>query len=276
MTTQTALAVAAALVALAFSLSTLERWLDGRRRHDLAWSVALAMFVVASGCLAAGAASGWDAPTFRLFYLFGAILDVPFLALGTVYLLGGRRRGDAVAALVAVVGAFAVGVMTVAPLRGRVPAHRLPQGSEVLGPLPRVLAASASSLGALVVLAGALWSAWRALRARGAVRVRSAPADSGQGIAVGPGGVVGPGAAVVPAPGRLAAANAAIALGTLVLGAGGVLNSVLDQMEGFAISLVVGIVALQAGFWLAVSRPLSVAPGAALSPPDHGAAPPRS
>jgi hypothetical protein len=48
----------------------------------------------------------------------------------------------------------------------------------------------------------------------------------------------------------LAGANALIALGTLILGAGGLLNSVLDEMDGFAVSLVIGITVLFAGFLL--------------------------
>src|ERR1700694_5141413 len=110
-----ALAVGAGIVALAFSMSTFERWLERHRRHELAWRVALAMFVVAAAALAAGAAAGWNGVTFRVFYLFGAILDVPFLALGTVYLLAGQRRGDRWAAIVALGGAFAAGVVVTAP-----------------------------------------------------------------------------------------------------------------------------------------------------------------
>src|SRR5579885_774416 len=109
MRTQSALAAAAGLVALAFALSTLERWIDRRRRHELAWTVALAMFTIGAGALWFGASNGWGPATFRIFYLFGAILNVPFLALGTVYLLGGPRRGDACAAVIALVGAFAAG-----------------------------------------------------------------------------------------------------------------------------------------------------------------------
>ena len=221
MRTQSALAAAAGLVALAFALSTLERWLDRRRRHELAWTVALAMFTLGAGALWLGASNGWNPATFRIFYLFGAILNVPFLALGTVYLLGGPRRGDRWAAGVALVGAFAAGVLAVAPLRGEVPAHRLPQGSEVFGPLPRALAAVASAGGALVVLGGAVWSAWR-LRT-GAGRSQ-------------------------PGAGRLALANGLIALGTLVLGASGLLNSVLGEMEGFAVTLTAGITILFVGF----------------------------
>src|SRR3954467_5800821 len=140
MNVQTAAAVGAALVSLAFAMSTFERWLARRRRHELMWSLALLMFAVASGALAAGASIGWDGPIFRTFYFFGAIANVPFLALGTVYLLAGRRRGDVAAAGVALVTAFAAGVIAVAPLTGPLPRHELARGSEVFGPLPRILA----------------------------------------------------------------------------------------------------------------------------------------
>lgn len=214
----TALAAAAALVSLAFAMSTFERWLVGRRRHELAWSVALVMFCLGSGCLAAGATLGWNGLTFRLFYLFGAIANVPFLAVGTFYLLAGARRGDKVAIAVTVFCAFSAGVVAVAPFTGPVPTAELAQGSEVFGPLPRILAAVASGAGALVVLAGALWSA---------VRVRT---------------------------GRLVVANLIIAAGVLVSGASGLLNSVLDEMTGFAVTLVAGITLLFAGFLLATTE----------------------
>lgn len=213
-----ALAAAATLVALAFAASTLERWLAKRRRHELAWTVALFLFAAGSAALWVGAAAGWSAWSFRLFYLFGAVLNVPFLALGTIYLLGGPRRGDVWAAVVTISGAFAAGVIAVAPLHASIPSDRLPRGSEVFGVLPRVLAAVASGVGATVVLGGAVWSAWRLLRRR--------------------------------TGGRLAAANVLIALGTLILGAGGLLNSVVDEMNGFAITLVVGIAVIFAGFLL--------------------------
>ncbi len=233
MSTQSALAAAAALVALAMAMSTYERWLTGRRRHELAWSVSLAMFFVGAGALWFGAANGWDEVTFRVFYLFGAIVNVPFLALGTVYLLGGQRKGDRWAAVVALASAFAAGVVLVAPLQGAVPSNRLPQGSDVFGALPRVLAAVASGVGATVVLGGAVWSAWRFWRRR-----------------AGPSG-------------RLVGANLLIASGTLVLGAGGLFNSVLDAMEAFAIAL------LFAGFLVATARPPSRPAAGPADTDDH-------
>ena len=249
--TQSALAAAATLVALAFALSTFERWLERRRRHELAWAVSLAMFAAGSAALWYGAAAGWDEVTFRLFYLFGAVLNVPFLALGTVYLLGGVRRADRWAVVVTLGSAFAAGVLAVAPLDGPIPADRLPQGSDVFGPLPRILAALASGVGATVVLAGAVWSAWRLWRDR-----RSGPSER-------------------PAA-RLAGANVLIAAGTLVLGAGGLFNSVLDEMEAFAMTLLVGIVLLFAGFLIATTarspRPAPAPGGQRLGAPVESAA----
>ena len=238
---QSALAAAATLVSLAFAFSTFERWLSGRRRHELAWSVSLAMFSAGSLALWAGAAAGWDGPTFRLFFLFGAVLNVPFLALGTVYLLAGQRTGDRWAVGLALAGAFAAGVVLSAPLTGPIPTEELPQGSEVFGPLPRVLAAVASGGGAVVLFGGAAWSAWRVRKGRG--------------------------------PGRIAVGNVLIAAGTLVLSAGGLLNSVVDEMTGFALTLVVGILVVFAGFLVASApgrRTVSVVP----APPVAERAPP--
>ena len=83
---------------------------------------------------------------------------------------------------------------------------------------------------AMVIIGGALWSAWRLLRLR---RSRSASSN--------PSGLT---------PGRLALANLLIATGTLILSAGGVLNSVVDEMNGFALSLVAGIAVIFLGFLL--------------------------
>jgi len=245
--TESALAAAAALVALALCLSTYERWLAARRRHELAWSMSLAMFFVGAAALWFGATNGWDELTFRIFYLFGAIINVPFLALGTVYLLGGEQRGDRWAVVVALGSAFAAGVVLVAPLQAAVPSSRLPQGSDVFGALPRVLAAVASGVGATIVLGGAVWSAWRSWRRR------TAPSPT-------------------PAA-RLAGANLLIATGTLVLAAGGLFNSVLGEMEAFAVTLLVGIAFIFAGFLVATSsstrRPVLAAapPGPATGEP---------
>ena len=147
-----ALAAAAALLALAFAFSTLERWLDRRKPHEAAWTAALFLFAAASLSLWAGAAFGWNGLWFRLFYLFGAIVNVPYLALGTVYLLADRRTAARVATAVHAFAAFSAGVVAVAPLRAPITRATLPQGSDVFGPVPRILAAAGSGVAAFVIV----------------------------------------------------------------------------------------------------------------------------
>jgi hypothetical protein len=213
----TALAVAAGLVATAFAMSTWERWRARRRKHELAWSLALAFFAIAAFALAAGAAFGWSEFSFKMFFVFGAIVNVPFLALGTVYLLAGERVGDRAFIAVAVACAFAAGVVVGAPLRAALPVDRLVQGKEVFGALPRIFAAVYSAVPALVIFGGAAWSAWRYRR------------------------------------GRMLWSNLLIALGTVLLSSSGVFNSVLGDMDAFAVSLVLGISVVFAGFLVATS-----------------------
>ena len=208
-TSTKAVAAAASVIALAFALATLERYLARRRPQELAWSAALGLFTLGALALWLGAALGWDTWSFRLFYLFGAIANVPVLALGSVYLLS-RRAGNITAALLAVALGFAAGVMAITPI-GSITATELPQGSDVLDALPRVLAAVCSAGGAVTVLAVAVWSVVRRQR------------------------VIG---------------NALIALGTIVLSMSGLLNSVLGEMDAFAVSLAAGVAVLFAGFLL--------------------------
>ena len=234
MSLDAALAAAATLVATAFAAATLERWLVRRRPHELAWTVSLAMFAAASAALWVAEAAGWSSPSFRAFYLFGAILNVPWLALGTVFLLAGRRIGDGVRWGLVLASGFAAGVVVTAPLRAPVPSDELPEGSELFEPLPRILAAVGSGVAALVVIGGALWSAWRLAGGRSA-GARS-PAVTAR---------------------RLAFGNVVIALGTLVLSASGTLAGRLGKDTAFAVTLVTGVVVLFCGFLIATpGRPV--------------------
>jgi len=240
-TLATALAAGATVVAVAFTLALGDRWLARRRRHERAWLVSMALFTIASGALWWGAGIGWSPLAFRCFYLFGAILNVPWLALGTVELLAGERWGRPLGRVLAVASGFAAGVVLESPLRGPVRRDGLPAGRDVFGPLPRVLAGVASGVATLVLVGGALWSAWRLWRVGARRRTRSAassmPADVAPAIA----------------PRRLAAGNVLIAVGTLILGASGTLNARLGAAKAFAVTLTVGVVVLFAGFLVATS-----------------------
>jgi hypothetical protein len=221
----TGLAFLATAVASLFAEATFVRWTERHTAHLGAWTVALAMFAGASAALAVGVSTGWDEGTFRVFYVLGAVLNVPWLAFGTLCLLWvdpvGLRRTRT--ALVLFSG-LAVGVLLSAPMEP-VSGTTIPVGSDVFGAFPRALAAIGSGVGAVVILAGACWSGYRYLRDREA-----------------------------PRSARLAGANGLIALGTLVLSSGGLVQGVVGHDEAFTLSLAIGISVIYAGFLVAEGR----------------------
>lgn len=227
MTAVSALGAIAMLTALAFAATTAERYAARGRLHELAWTQSMVMFAIASGAYWSAGAVGWNSFNFRVFYLFGAILNVPYLAIGTVALLGGVDLGRRVHRALNLVAVFCAGVLLVTPMRGAVPRVGLPEGKELFDVGPRIMAAVGSGVAATVLIVGALWSAWAL------VRHRRRPAQ---------------GAAPAIAPARLAVTNVLIAVGSIVLSLGGSFFTGADREVGFGIFLVAGIVILFGGF----------------------------
>jgi hypothetical protein len=156
-------AALSALVSAVFAAVMAARYLRRRRPHQLAWTIGLAMFAAAATAGALARMSGATETEYRVFYLFGAILNVAWLALGTLFLLAPRIARWAVWAVVAL-SAIAAGAVFTSPvdLTAAVDTGR---GFDT-APLPRILAGIGSGLGSLILIGGALWSAWVFLRRR--------------------------------------------------------------------------------------------------------------
>jgi hypothetical protein len=226
----TGLAFLATAVAILFAEATLVRATQTRRRELWDWTVALTMFAVAAAALALGSSNGWDRGSYRVFFLLGAVLDVPWLALGTVDLLLGPAVGRRVQGFVVFFSGLAAGVVLSSPL-GAVRGTAIPMGSEVFGAFPRALAGIGSGVGATVIFVGAVVSAVRYARDR-----------RGAGSA------------------RRAGANTLIALGTIVLSSGGLLQGFVGHDEAFAATLAVGISVIYGGFRVAAGAATRPAP----------------
>lgn len=220
------LPIAAALIALAFAVHLLVR--SGHRRswHEAVWGVAMLMFAAASGALALGVADGWSSAEFRVYWLFGAVLNVPYLALGEVYLLVRRRWvGHVALAILLAATAWAAGEVRSAPLDTDVlRSEEFFAGREVLGEdaAARTLALVFSYTGTAVLVLGILWSAM-AMRGRPDLRG--------------------------PFNGTLL-----IALGALIV-AGGAAFAAAGNFAGFSLTLAVGISVMYWGF-LTATRPV--------------------
>ena len=189
---------------------------DARRRprpDKLAWAFAFTMFALAAGADAAGRSLGWEPWLARLYYATGPALVVSFLALGELYLLVPvvmRRFAPGVALLLS---ALWVSLVLGAPID----AARLPdEGWEAIerGPALVTLGITINSLGTAVIIGGLGYSIWRFQR-RGGFRNR----------------MIG---------------CALIALGTLVVAAGGSLTR-LGHYEYLYIAMAAGVTLIFAG-----------------------------
>lgn len=120
-----------------FALALFAQFRRRRRLPQLAWGVALAQYAIASLAVAAGIGGGWDPTLYRIFWLFGALLNVPWLALGSIALLG--RRGLSITALLLVVIGTIWGVIAVGRANIQEEAlltRQIPAGREVFCPGP--------------------------------------------------------------------------------------------------------------------------------------------
>lgn len=159
--------LAAAAVSGCFGGALAVRWRERHSPHLLAWSLALAMFGIASAAAAVRLRTGWTPNAYRIYYLFGAIANVPVLALGTIYLLTRRPIAHVCAIVVAMacLGA-AVAIANADVSSSGLGTGGVPRGSEVLTRDVRLLSRYYSITGFVVVVGGAVWSAVRLLRRR--------------------------------------------------------------------------------------------------------------
>jgi hypothetical protein len=158
------LALVTAIVSAIFAAAVAVRYARSRRIALLFWAVGLAMFSVAALAGAYDRAQlGTAEANYRVFYLFGAISNVAWLALGTVALVAPRFTRAAFVAVLALtlIAIYPVFALPVDPRAAHDNGRGFADGS-----LPRILAAIGSGVGSLVLFGGALWSAWVFLRRR--------------------------------------------------------------------------------------------------------------
>lgn len=159
---QSFLAAVATAASGAFAAAVLRQYVARRRPYQLAWGISLAMFMLASAALLTGGAWGWSPAVFKAYYLFGAILTAPWLALGTLYLLAPRRVATAYLAVLLAFTALSLALILAAPVRASAVAGTLvPEGRHLLPIGVRLLAVLGNVVGTVVVVGGAVASGFR-------------------------------------------------------------------------------------------------------------------
>lgn len=219
--TAVVLAAVAGGVATAAALDLARDLRSRPRPHLSAYTAGMAMFAIATWALFSGLGWGWTGLSYRVFFLFGGVLNIPFLALGSVFLSVGRRVGHLMVVGLFGFSAMATTLVSVTPFarplpEGDIPADIFPSIAEA-GFGPRLLAAIAGSLGTLVLVSAALW---------GAARFRKSNP-------------------------RRAAANLVITAGVLAAATGGTILGFLHESSAFSVSLLAAASLIWWGYRLA-------------------------
>jgi hypothetical protein len=230
---ETALTVLAALAATGFAIDLGLSYRRRPRPHAGIWALAMTLYAIATWSLAIGLGAGWEEASFKSFYYFGAIANIPLLAAGSVHLNaspGFARRFTIGVAVFLFLGAVAV---LAADVDGTISTEGVPEGSSAFGysmavgevslPGPRLFAAIAGSVGTVVIIGFALAAVWRTRRTK-------------PNVALG---------------------NVLIVLGTLAPAMGGSLTA-LGEAGGLALSLLAGAVLLWSGYRVATRNEVSL------------------
>ncbi len=204
-----ALAVVAGIAATGFTLDLARDLRRGFRPHTAAYAAGIGMFAAATWALVAGLASGWTGASYRTFFLFGAVLNIPALALGSAFLVIGRRTGHVLTVLLGGFAAISITLVTTTPFAAPLPAGGVPEAifpsiaEDGFG--PRLLAAIAGGGGATMLIVLSLISIARFWR-------KNRPLVTG---------------------------NALILAGTLAAASGGTALGFLGETAAFELSLLV-------------------------------------
>lgn len=97
-----------AVLALVMCVALLDQWRERRQPFQLVWAIGMGFYGIASGCEALAAATGWNEPLYRTWYLTGAVLTAGWLGLGTALLLAKTRFGYAIALSIFLAGVFTI------------------------------------------------------------------------------------------------------------------------------------------------------------------------
>jgi cytochrome c oxidase cbb3-type subunit 1 len=141
-------------------LTMLRRLRQKFRPHEAIWASAFAMFSAAASIQVVADVAGWTPDLVRAYYVLGATLVVGWLGLGTWYVLI-RRQGARKAGLwlMLFLSGLAIGLVSTAGVE----TSRLIEESWHALEKPTlltVLTIGINSVGTLVLVGGALWSAW--------------------------------------------------------------------------------------------------------------------
>ncbi len=210
------------IAAIAASLFAFDLWRDYRLRprpHVAAYGTGMTMFAVATWALFIGVTFSWTGPIYRTFFLFGAVLNIPFLALGSMFLVVGKRSGHVMTVVLGAFTAIATTLTLTVPFQQPLPDSGIPQDMFETGFGPLLFARIGGAGGGTILIVLALVSLVRFWK-------------KDRSIVWG---------------------NTLILAGTLAAAWGGT-RLALGEASGFALSVLIAVTLIWAGYRVATGR----------------------
>ena len=218
----TAVSLVAALISTLFFFDLARRYRVSPRPHTAAYAAGIGFFALATWAFWLGTATGWTSASFRAFFLCGAIVNIPVLALGSMFLVVGRRAGHIMLMLLFPFFAISIPMALAQPFdAGALPHGGVPNGRDLWLDMfgPRLWAAIGGGMGATIIIVLALVSMVRFYRRNP----------------------------------RLVVGNLSIVAGTLAASTGGTVLA-FGYEWGFAGSLLTSVTLIWLGYRIAVGR----------------------
>ena len=221
--------LAATLISAAFAVTLGLQYRAKPRPYLLVWAVALGLYAIAALTEVIGAAGGWNAALYRIYYYLGAIVLVGVLALGTIYLLAPRFGRPALWVLLVLAAIGLAGIVGASLQPGLLDTRQVPSVDTIrlehgsFNVISLIMAAVVNSVGTVILVGGAAWSAYGTWRRGGA-------------------------------PSRLLA-NILIAAGALIVASVSTLTRLFHIYELFYVGQAIGVLVMFAGFLAAQRAP---------------------
>jgi 2'-deoxynucleoside 5'-phosphate N-hydrolase len=210
------LAVLAGIAATGFTFDLARDAVRRPRPHVLAYTAGMAAFAIATWALAFGVLTGWSSASYRVFFLFGTVINVLLLAVGSMFLVVGRRSGHAFFLFTGAIAAMATTLITTVPFVEELPDSGIP--ADMWGPDivfgPKLFAVIGGVVGGTTIVILGLVSLVRFWRKNP----------------------------------RIVVGNALIVGGTLAASVGGTQLGFLDETATFDLSLMLAALLIWAGY----------------------------
>ena len=150
-----------------FTVLVARQYFERKKMHQLMWTIAIALWTIATGAELIATVSGWSPLSYRAYYATGALLIPAWLGMGTLYLVLRRQWANRILAILALLSLIGMILIAIWPID----AVHLQSSDAQFVPLRifpffpiRLILIVLNIFGTIAFAGGALWSAYKFAR----------------------------------------------------------------------------------------------------------------